>query len=97
MPETVSLQGWVTAEIAAAVHMRVTKYLATGYFCSVSKYKRHPEKPGRVVCSYVMSAATAAVPAGRKDMCVQFLGLLAFSSSLIARALLTTGSVNSAN
>ena len=35
--------------------MRVTKYSATGYFCSVSKYKRHPEKPGRVVCSYVVS------------------------------------------
>ena len=34
--------------------MRVTGYLATGYVCSVSKYKLHLEKPGRVVCSYVV-------------------------------------------
>ena len=40
--------------------------LATGYFCSGNIYKLHLEKPWMVVCSYVMSAAMAAVPARRR-------------------------------
>ena len=44
-----------------------------------------------------MSAATAAVPARREDMCLRFLGLLAFSSSLLACAWPTMGSGNSAH
>ena len=39
--------------------------LATGFFCSGNIYKLHLEKLWRAVCSYVMSAAVAAVPARR--------------------------------
>ena len=48
-----------------------------------------------VMLCYVMSATTAAGPARREQTHLQFLGLLAFSSSLLAPLLSTTGSGNS--
>ena len=44
-----------------------------------------------------MAAATAAAPAKKEWMCLQFLWLLESSSSLLARALSTLGWVNSAD
>ena len=80
--------------------MCITSYpLGRGLPCAVHRSKLHREQPGRVVCGYVvlcvMSAATAAVPAGREYTCLQFLRLLAFSSSLLFRTLSTMGSANS--
>ena len=59
-----------------------------GYFCSISIYKLHLERPGGcamlgVLC-YVMSADTTAASSRREEMCLQFLWLLEFSSSFPA-------------
>ena len=62
-------------------------------------YKLHLEKALKGLCAvmlcYVMSAVTAATPAGSEYTRLQVLRLLAFSSGLLARALLTMGSENS--
>lgn len=87
---------WDRRGSAHACHKR-TWPVAT---CSVSKYKRHPEKPGRVVCSYVVSCYVCCywlLKQPERRHCVQFLGLLAFSSSLLACAPPTMGSGNSAH
>ena len=70
--------------------------LAMCNFCSVSTCKLHLESPwGCVVFGYVMTAATAVVPAKREETCLQFLWLLAFSSSFLAHVLSTMDSANS--
>ena len=55
-----TLHGCVTAELNVPGHARQEVFTwPSGYFCSVRIYKLHLEKPGRAVCSYVMSAAMA--------------------------------------
>ena len=56
-----TLHGCVTAELTCSTAHARRLHVAwpLGYFCSVRIYKLHPEKLGRVVCGYVLSAATA--------------------------------------
>ena len=62
------------------------------------RYKLHLGKSWRFVSSYVvLSAAMAAMPARREYTCLQFLQLLASSSSFLVRGLPTLGSTNSAS
>lgn len=88
----------VMAEITySAVHARL-EVLAwpRAAFCSVSICKLRQESPcGCVVWGYVRAAATAVVPARREQTCLQFLWLLACSSSFfLAHVLSTMDSVN---
>ena len=79
--------------------MRVTGYSAAGYVCSVSKYKRHLEKPGRVLCGYVVWCYVCCYGccASQERRHVSAVPrLLAFSSILLACARPTMGSGNSA-
>ena len=55
-----TLHGCVTAELTCSTAHACRLHVAwpLGYFCSVRIYKLHLEKLGRVVCGYVLSAAT---------------------------------------
>ena len=68
-----------------------------GYFCSISIYKVHLERPGgcALLGCCVMSAAMTAASSKREEMCLQFLWLLEFSSSFPTHVLPTLGSMNS--
>ena len=67
-----------------ALCMHVSKYSLGHRLCAV------------MLC-YVMYATMAAVPAIREWICLQFIWLLVLSSSLLAHALPTMGSANSAH
>ena len=71
--------------------------LATVCFCSISIYKLHLEKTRRVLCHYIILCLLLQLlcHSEEKKLCLQFLWLLTFSSSLLAHALPTMGSVNS--
>ena len=50
-----------------ALRMRIRRYsVGSGLLCAVCLYEHHLEKPRRVVCGDVLSAAMAAVPARRE-------------------------------